>query len=329
MIGGRTQVQKSSAISKKRKTKWESIRQGIKSDVTKRWQLLLMLIIPVAYIAIFNYGPMYGILLAFKKFNARAGIWGSQWVGFANFEKFFTSYQFGRTLKNTLVISIYSLLASFPVPIILALALHCSKGKRFKKIVQMTTYAPYFISTVVMCSIVLQFLSPKFGIVNFFIRLFGGEEISFMTSESAFKHIYVWSGIWQNTGWNAIIYIAALSSVDPQLHEAAIVDGASRWQRVLHVDIPGILPTCVILFIMNFGQLMSLGYEKMLLLQNSQNLAASEIIATYMYKVGLAAEGLPNYAYSTAINLFNSVINLILLVTINKVSKKVSDTSLW
>ena len=314
---------------KSRKNKWGSIREAVADDLKKRWQLLLMLLVPLTYIGIFNYGPMYGILLAFKKFNARAGIWGSKWIGFENFSKFFRSYQFTRTLLNTVVISLYSLIASFPIPIIFALALNSTRRKHFKRVVQMTSYAPYFISTVVMCSIVIQFLSPKFGIINAIIKALGGEEYAFMASESAFKHIYVWSGIWQNTGWNAIIYIAALSSIDPQLHEAAIVDGATRFQRVLHIDLPGILPTCVILLIMNFGSLMSLGYEKILLLQNSQNLATSETIATYMYKVGLAAEGLPNYGYSTAINLFNSVINLILLITINSIARRVSENSLW
>lgn len=221
------------------------------------------------------------------------------------------------------------MLVSFPIPIVLALVIHCAKGSHFKKVVQMTSYAPYFISTVVMCSIIIQFLSPKFGIVNAFIRALGGREVSPLSSESAFKHIYVWSGIWQNTGWNAIIYIAALSSVDFQLHEAAIVDGASRFQCMIHVDIPAILPTATILFILNFGHIMSLGYEKVLLLQNHQNIACSEIIATYMYKIGLASDGIPNYSYSTAINLFNSLVNVILLISINHVSRKVSETSLW
>ena len=322
-------MRRPNAIQQEGKPAGAGLWSGIKEDFRKRWQLLLMLVVPFAYIAIFNYGPMYGIQLAFRKFNARAGIWGSKWIGLENFSKFFNSYQFVRTITNTIVISLYSLIASFPIPIIFALALNCSKRKGFKKTVQMTSYAPYFISTVVMCSIIIQFLSPKFGIVNAIIKILGGQEYTFMASESAFKHIYVWSGIWQNTGWNAIIYIAALSAIDPQLHEAAIVDGATRFQRIVHVDLPGILPTCVILLIMNFGSLMSLGYEKILLLQNSQNLATSETIATYMYKVGLAAEGLPNYGYSTAINLFNSVVNLFLLITINGIARRVSENSLW
>lgn len=287
-----------------------------------------MLLLPVAYLVIFSYVPMYGVQIAFKRFNAGLGITRSPWVGFEHFIKFFESYLFVRTIRNTLEISLYSLIVGFPFPIILAIALNCCRRPRYKRVVQMVTYAPHFISLVVLCGMILQFLSPKFGIINNVIKFLGGKEILFIASPEYFSSIYVWSGIWQNVGWSSIIYVAALSGIDPELHEAAIIDGASRLKRVRYIDLPGILPTIIILLILSFGSIMSVGFEKVLLLQNSQNLERSEIISTYLYKVGLASS-MPNYSYSTAIGLFNSAINFILLIFINTLSKKVSQTSLW
>lgn len=229
-------------------------------------------------------------------------------------------------MKNTLLLSLYSLAVGFPFPIILALLLNTIRAKWFKKTVQMVTYAPNFISTVVMCGMVLLFLSPRAGMVNKLLGVFGKEPVNFMAYASFFPHIYVWSGVWQTAGWNSVIYFAALSGISPQLHEAAMIDGASRLQRILHIDVPGILPTAIILLILNMGSIMSVGYEKVFLLQNNTNIASSEIIATYVYKMGILNNDI---SFSTAVGLFNSVINLVLLVVVNSVSKKLSENSLW
>ena len=291
------------------------------------WQLYAMLLLPVIYLLIFNYYPMTGIQLAFKKFSARLGIWGSPWIGFSNFTKFINSYQFWPILSNTLTISLYSILAAVPMPIILALSLNAVRGKSLKKTVQLATYMPNFISTVVMVGILKQLLHPRLGVVSIIGALFGFAIPDLFASSSAFPHLYVWSNVWQKTGWSSIIYLAALSSVDPEHHEAAIVDGASRFQRVLHIDLPTIIPTATIMLILSMGQLMSIGFERIYLMQTDLNLAASEIISTYVYKVGLT--GVPDYGYSTAINLFNSVINLVLIITMNQLSKKFGESSLF
>ena len=256
------------------------------------------------------------------------GILGSPWVGMEHFSKFFASYQFGRVLRNTILISLYSLLAGFPLPIILALALNCCASQKYKKAVQTVTYAPYFISTVVIVGMLIQVLSPKFGMVNNLIRMLGGHAINFMSENKMISSIYVWSGVWQTTGWGAVIYIAALAGIDPGLHEAAIVDGASRLRRVWYIDIPGILPTIIIVLIMSAGSLFSIGYEKILLMQNPTNLEYSEVISTYIYKVGLQSS-MPNYSYSTAVGLFNNIINLAILIGVNSLSKKLTEVSLW
>ncbi len=300
----------------------------MKKDVLKNYQLYLVILLPIIYIIVFHYMPMYGAQIAFRDFRAVDGLWGSQWVGLKHFKRFFGSYQFWRVLRNTLEISIYSLVAGFPIPIILALALNNTQNVKFKKTAQMVTYAPFFISTVVMVGIIMLFLSPRLGMINSIIELFGGQPKMFMGEPKWFSSVYVWSDIWQRAGWGTIIYLAALSGVDPSLHEAAIVDGASKLQRVRHIDIPGIMPTVVILLILNVGQLMNVGFEKALLMQNSLNLQRSEIIATYIYKVGLAAN-LPNFSYAAAIGLFNSIINFVLIVIVNQIAKKMSDTSLF
>ncbi len=294
----------------------------------ENYQLYLVLIIPVAYVIIFRYIPMYGAQIAFRNYRVSKGIWGSDWVGLYHFKRFVTSYQFSRVMVNTLGINVYQLLAGFPIPIILALSLNSTNIYRLKKMAQTTTYIPHFISTVVMVGILLQFLSPRIGIFNMIRDLVGLQRLHFIAEPEYFKSIYVWSGIWQSTGWGSIIYLAALSSVDPFLHEAATIDGATKFQRVLHIDIPGILPTAIILLILNAGRMMNVGFEKVFLMQNELNLRASEVIQTYVYKVGLAS-ATANYSYSTAIGLFNSVINLILIMTVNRVARKLGDTSLW
>ena len=305
-----------------------SLGEKLKREAAKNYQLYLIILIPVVYMIIFYYVPMYGAQIAFRNYRAVDGIVGSKWVGFKHFIDFFRSYRFNRVIRNTLILSIYTLLASFPVPIILALALNAVRNMALKKTVQMVTYAPHFISMVVMMGIVVQFLSLKYGIVNKIIVTLGGEGIMFMGEAKYFSSIFVWSGVWQRMGWSSIIYLSALSAIDIEQHEAAIVDGASRFQRVLHVDIPGILPTMVILFILSTGRMLNIGVEKALLLQNDMNIETSEIISTYVYKVVWDAN-MPNYSYGTAIGLFNSFINFVLIITVNKISKKISETSLW
>ena len=294
----------------------------------KNYQLYLILLLPLLYFVIFHYVPMYGAQIAFRRFLAVEGILGSPWVGLDFFVKFFQSYQFGRVVGNTVGISVYTLLAGFPVPILLALMLNNSSMPRFRKTVQMVTYAPHFISTVVLVGLILQFLSSRFGAINQLIKALGMEPVLFMGEPAFFKSIYVWSGVWQNAGWGTIIYLAALAGIDPTLHEAAIVDGASKLQRTVHIDVPGILPTAIIILILNMGQLMNVGFEKVFLMQNALNLQASEIIQTYVYKIGIAAS-LPNYSYGAAIGLFNSVINFVLIVIVNSIARRVGDTSLW
>jgi multiple sugar transport system permease protein/putative aldouronate transport system permease protein len=303
-------------------------KNSIVKQIIRSWQLYLLIAIPLLYIIVFNYIPIYGAQIAFKNFRITEGIWGSPWVGFEHFKRFFNSYEFERLIGNTLALSIYSLLAGFPFPIILALLLNYVNNERFKKTVQMVTYAPNFISTVVLVGMIMQFLSPQIGIVNNILEALGMERIHFMAKPEYFRHIYVWSGVWQTTGFSSIIYIAALAAIDPQLHEAAIVDGATKVQRIWHIDLPGIMPTAIILLILNSGNILRVGFEKALLMQTPLNLRTAEVIDTYVYKIGLASPTV-NYSYPAAIGLFQSVIGFILLVLVNNIAKRVSETSLW
>lgn len=280
----------------------------------------------LVFFLVFHYAPMYGVQIAFKKFSAVRGIVGSPWRGLYYFQQFFDSYLFGELIGNTLGLSLYSLAVGFPTPILLALMMNELRSERVKRVVQTITYAPHFISMVVMCSMIILFLSPSSGVLNRIIEILGGQSVYFMGKPEYFKTIYVLSGVWQNTGWSSIIYMAALSGIDPQLHEAATIDGASRLQRVWHINLPGILPTAVILLIMNCGSLMSIGFEKAFLLMNDLNRAAAEIISTFVYQRGLIDR---NYSSAAAIGLFNSAINLVLLFGVNAIARRVSDTSLW
>lgn len=298
---------------------------GTMKLMLRKWQLYVLMLPALLYTMLFCYKPMYGILIAFKNFSIRKGVWGSPWVGFANFERLFHSYWFPVILKNTLTISGLSLLVSFPMPIILALLLNELKSHRFRKTVQTVSYAPHFISTVVMCGMITMFLSPRTGIINKIITMLGGETVYFMQSPSAFKWVYVISGIWQGVGWSSIIYFAALSGVDSALLEAADIDGASRIQKIWHVNLPAILPTIMVMFILQCGQVLSIGYEKAYLLQNDMNLVGSEIISTYVYKVGLEQS---DFAFSTATGLFNTVVNCAILLTANALSKKITKSGL-
>lgn len=298
---------------------------NFKQILKKNWVCYLFILPMLIYVIIVNYIPMYGIQLAFKDYRVADGIWGSAWVGLKHFKTFFESYQFKDLLWNTLSLSLYSLIAGFPMPIIFALLLNYITNVKLKKVVQMVTYAPHFISTVVYCGMILIFLSSD-GVINQLLKLIGIDSVAFLTNPSNFRHIYVWSGVLQNIGWGSIMYISVLTSVDPTLHEAATVDGATRFQRLLHIDLPAIVPTMVIMLIMRAGEIMDLGFEKAFLLQNNINLDYSEIIATYVYKIGIQGG---QFSYSSAIGLFNNVINMVLLVVVNKIAKKVSDVSLW
>lgn len=298
-----------------------------KKEFKRNWSLYLLVAIPVAYLVIFKYIPMYGVQIAFKDYSLAKGITGSPWVGMKYFVKFMSNYQFKTILWNTIAISLYQLL-TFPLAIILALLLNYVGKEKFKKSVQMITYAPHFISTVVMVGIIIQFLDARSGVVNQIIAAFGGETKNFMAYPEYFRHIYVWTGVWQGIGYSSIIYIAALSGVSAELHEAAIIDGASIIKRIWYVDIPTILPTIVIMLILQCGSILSVGYEKIYLMQNSLNLSQSEIISTYVYKQGIAS-AMPQYSYSTAIGLFVSIVNVILLVIVNTITSKLSDTSLF
>lgn len=296
--------------------------------ILRHWQLYLVLLIPVILLIIFSYGPMYGVQIAFRDYRIRLGFWQSPWVGFKHFKQFFSIPDFSRLIRNTFSISLYSLIAGFPIPILLALMLNECTSIKFKKTVQMVTYAPHFISTVVMCSIIILVLSPaKNGILNNILTTLGAtERIDFLSKASMFQSVYVWSGIWQGMGYSSIVYLAALSSIDPSLHEAAVVDGASKIRRIWHIDIPGIMPTVIILLILNCGSLMNVGHEKALLLQNDLNKQTSDIIALYVYRLGLLQA---QYSFATAVGLFNSVVNTILLVLVNFVAGRISETSLF
>jgi len=306
--------------------KTEPRKKSAWTKIKKSKQLYLFILPAFLFFLIFAYGPMYGVMIAFKDYMPSMGVLGSPWVGFKHFRRFFNSYYFWDLIKNTLGISIYSLVVGFPLPIILALALNEARDGFFKKFTQTVTYAPHFISVMVISGMLISFLSPSTGIINHFRAALGMERISFLTDPKWFKTIYVLSGVWQGTGWGTVIYLAALSGVDPQLHEAAIVDGASRLQRVFYINIPTIVPTMVILLIMNFGSIMSVGHEKILLLQNPLNLESSNVIATFVYKQGLLDA---QYSYAAAVGLFNSAINSALLIVVNKLSRRVSEVSLW
>ena len=298
----------------------------IQKAVRKDWQLLIMCSLPVIYFIVFHYLPMYGVQIAFKDFYASKGIWGSEWVGFKYFKRFFESYQFWPLIKNTLSLSFLQILIGFPFPIILAILLNQMKNQRFKKFVQTVTYCPHFISIVVLTGMLYIFLSPRTGLINNMITLFGGEPKFFLGEPSWFRPIFVLSGVWQNAGWSAIIYIAALAGISTDLYEAARMDGANKWQIIRNIDIPGIMPTITMMLIMEMGKVMNIGFQKAYLMQNGLNISASEIIPTYIYKIGLIDA---QYSYSAAISLFNNIINIILLVTVNKIAQKTSENSLW
>ena len=285
----------------------------------------LLLLPAVTYVILFNYIPMYGLQIAFKNFKVYRGVWGSPWIGLRNFRDFFTSYSFPQLMENTFVLSLYQIVVGFPIPVIVALVLNEIKSK-YKNFAQTVLYAPHFISTVVLIGMMVNMFSPSQGVVNTLLGVFGIEPIYFFGEPKYFRHLYVWSGIWQSMGWSAIIYLAALAGVDPALHEAADIDGASRLQKIIHINIPAILPTIIIMLILKFGQIASIGYEKVYLMQNDLNISTAEVISTYVYKRGIVNS---SYSFSAAVGLFNNVINVTMVLTANKISKKFSETSLF
>ena len=304
-------------------TRYRSVRR-----ITRNWGLYLLLLPSLVLLVMFAYKPMYGIIIAFKDYKNSLGIVGSPWSDplFKNFMRFFNSFQCKTTIRNTLWLSLYSMLAGFPIPIMLALMINQITAKRFRKGFQTILYLPHFISTVVMVGLLLIWLSPSTGLIGTIYRMFGKEAPNLMGMASAFPSLYVWSDIWQHAGWDSIIFLAALSSIDPTLYEAATVDGASRWQKLIYIDLPLILPTACIMLILRAGNLMNVGFEKVFLMQNDLNMQTSEVIATYVYKMGLKNS---QYSVSTAVNLFNNVINFALLILVNGVTRKLGSTSLW
>ncbi|MDR2184249.1 MAG: ABC transporter permease subunit [Treponema sp.] len=297
----------------------------------RRWNcrdLYLLLLIPVVYVVIFNYVPIYGILMAFKRFSPRQGVWWSPWVGLYNFERLIKSPNFLIILRNTLILSVYSLIAGFPFPLILAICVNHSIHRHFRKITQTITFAPHFLSSVLVVGLITQILGSRTGAVNIFLTSLGFDEINFLGSTALFPHIYVWSGIWQSTGYGAIVYISALAAVDPVYHEAAIIDGANLWQRVWHIDLITIRPIVIIMLILSMGGILGGNFEKTYLLQNPLNIGTSEIINTYVYKVGLTSER-PDYSFGTAIGLLQNVVGVILTMTVNKIANALSGEGMF
>ena len=302
-------------------SRWKYIRT--------RWELYLMLLLPVAFVFVFNYLPMGGLIIAFKDFKLRQGIWGSPWAsnfGFNQFIRFFSNYNFYSSLRNTLVLSIYSLLITIPSSVLLATGLNYVYKTVFKKAVQMISYFPYFISSIVIASIINMIFNTRTGVLGRLYMALTNSNI--LADANMFSHLYVWSGVWQGVGFGAIIYMAAFSNVDPQLHEAAIIDGATVLRRIWSIDLPSIIPMVTIMFILNMGSVLNIGYEKVLAMQNQNNLSTSEVISTYAYKVSLAAN-IPDFSYGTAIGFFQSIVGLVLILITNKLANKLTGTGFW
>jgi multiple sugar transport system permease protein/putative aldouronate transport system permease protein len=302
-----------------RRSRWHSVRHS--------WQLYVMIAPPLIWLFIYQYIPIWGVQIAFRNYNAVDGITGSPWVGLEHFRDFVNAFNFWTIIQNTIVLNLYSLIAGFPMPIILALALNYVARAWFKKSVQLISYAPYFISTVVIVGMLFQFVATQ-GFFNQILGLFGVDPIPFMAEPKYWKSLYVWSGVWQGVGFGCIIYLAALAGIDPTLHEAAILDGANKLQRMRDIDLPGIMPVAVILLILNVGSLLSTGFEKVILMQNNLNKGTSEVIDSYVYNVSLAAP-VPQYSYAAAVGLFKAVIGLLLLFAVNQLARRMKVASLW
>lgn len=303
----------------------KSFGERLKKDMRSNWTIYLMALPVIAYFVIFNYIPMGGIVMAFQDFSIKKGIWGSDWVGLYQFQRFFSSVYFWRLLRNTLLISFYGIIFSFPLPIIFALLLNEVKNQKFKKVTQTISYLPYFISVVVVVSILNDFCSSS-GVLTQLAESFGWTGGALISSSKWFRSLYIGSNLWQHMGYNSIIFISALATIDPQLYEAAEIDGAGRWQQTWHVTLPGLIPTIIIMLILRLGQVMNVGYEKIILMYSPATYETGDVISSYVYRMGLIDA---DYSYSTAINLFNSAINLLILVVANEISKRVNETSLW
>ncbi len=303
-------------------SKWSYLYKNI----IKSKYLLLLLLPGTAYLIVFQYIPMYGIIIGFKDFSPGLGIWRSEWVGFRWFAEFFQSVYAFRLLRNTILISLYSLIWGFPIPIIFALLLNELRNGFFKRAIQTVSYFPHFISTVIIAGLIVNFLSPTDGIVGLLLKHLTGETTSLLTDPAWFRTIYITSGIWQEFGWSSIIYLAALSAIDPQLFDAAKIDGAGRWKQMRHITLPGIMPTIVILLILKMGSMLNVGFEKIILLYSPAIYETSDVISTYVYRRGLLGA---DYSFGAAVGLFNSLANFLLLIIANSISKKVNDTSLW
>ncbi len=304
----------------------KSLSYRLKSSFMEYWQIYLLLLPVILYFVVFDYFPMYGVQIAFKDFLPTKGITGSPWVGLKHFKRFFSSPYILVILKNTISISLYSLVAGFPLPILFALLLNHQRVGWYRKFVQTASYAPHFISTVVLVGMMKLMMSPTNGVINALITALGGDPIYFFGRADIFYSLYVWSGVWTSLGWSAIVYVGALSAINPELHEAAKIDGASIWKRIHYIDLPGILPTVIILLILRTGDILTVGFEKIFLMQNNMNAAASEVISTYVYKQGLVSA---QYSYSAAVGLLNSAVNFLFLVMVNFISGRLSDTTLF
>lgn len=305
--------------------KKETFLVRVKRDLKKNREIYLMALPVLAFYICFAYIPIYGLQIAFKDFNLGDGIWGSPWAGWKHFINFFSGPYFGRTLRNTLVISLYTIIICFPAPIIFAILLNEVKNKVFKKTIQTVSYLPHFISLVVICGIVKEFTQST-GLINSIVAFFGGTPETMLLNPDKFRAVYIVSELWQTLGWSSIVYLAALSGIDPTLYEAASIDGAGRFRKIWNVTLPGLLPTIVLMFIMRIGQFMSVGYDKILLLYNTNTYETADVISTFVYRKGLIES---NYSFSAAVSLFNSVVNFVIVVIVNKISAKVSETSLW
>ena len=303
----------------------QTFTKRLRKDWLRNWSLYVLVLPVLVFYILFHYKPMYGAIIAFKDYTPGLGIEESPWVGWANFARFFKSVYFVRLIKNTILLSIYSLIFGFPAPIILALLLNEVRNKKFKSFTQTITYLPHFISLIVVTGMLTDFCLTS-GLFNDIIVLLGGERIPLLQEPGLYRTIYVASGIWQEIGWGSIIYLSALAGVDSQLYEAAQIDGAGKWKQLIHVTLPAIMPTIIIMLILKMGTLMNLGYEKTILLYNPSTYETADIISSYIYRVGLLEQ---DWSYSTAIGLFNSVINFGLLLVTNKISRRFSETSLW
>jgi len=318
-------------MKKQEKTSVELSTQKKRSWATEirvNWQLYLMILIPFAYLIVFKYYPMFGTQIGFRDYQPTTGIWGSEWVGFRHFERFFNNPQWIDLIKNTMAISIYTIVLSIPFPIMLAIAFDYARSRTFKKTVQMVTFLPHFLSTVIVVSLLYLVFDNRTGVVNNIIQLITGEKVNILGNAKYYRSLFVWSGVWQTTGWSSILYISALAAVDTQVHEAAIIDGANKLRRIWHIDLTSIRPTIAIMIVMKLGSVLSVGFDKSYMMQNPINLEYSEVLSTYEYKIGTGGL-IPNYSYGTAIGFMVSIVNLVLVVSSNKLSNKLSGSGLW